>query len=296
VAGGQPGVFYYFSDAKSATDVGRPAYFHQRDDRDASVNKGLEQLAVRIDGVVADNPDPAALAANADPGSRAPRLPRIDIDALPAGTSLNVRAVKAQTGAGVPMTLGVSIAALPQIALAQPLVAFGKPATARVTASDPDEQYQLALPGGDAIGAALPGTKADLQFDTPPVSADTAFELRITRAGDKGVPLERVMNLQVAVMPDAGRPVVAPADLIVSGSKATIVVQGSQTGVAYQLSVKGTAVGEKRAGTGADLALDTGPITADTLFDVIASRLTDPPASLPLTAQATVKLTPAPPV
>ena len=54
-----------------------------------------------------------------------------------------------------------------------------------------------------------------------------------------------------------------------------------------------TAVGSPLPGTGAELALPSGPISADTTFSVAAARADNAQIAAVLKAQASVKLTPA---
>ncbi len=94
VLGGQPGVFYHFRTAPDGDDLGLPGYFHQRDAVDPARNKGVDQLQVEVDFVIA----PPLLQAHPNLAETPPEPPTLDIDALPTDTSLFIRAVKAQTG------------------------------------------------------------------------------------------------------------------------------------------------------------------------------------------------------
>ena len=88
VSGGQPGVLYYFRRTSQGEELGLPAYFHQKDGtdtQDAQIDKGVGQIAIGVDFVV----------ARADSPGLAPVL---DIDNLKPGNVFYVRAVKAQTG------------------------------------------------------------------------------------------------------------------------------------------------------------------------------------------------------
>jgi hypothetical protein len=90
---GQAGVYYELRLAAADPAIERPVYFHQRDDVDATLNKGVDQLRIEVDFAVAR--DPAAA-----PGNRAqvaPPWPALDTELAP-GTTLYVRARKAMTG------------------------------------------------------------------------------------------------------------------------------------------------------------------------------------------------------
>ncbi|XXX71792.1 hypothetical protein WMF30_29515 [Sorangium sp. So ce134] len=110
VSGGQPGVFYHFYPSNEAGELGLPAYFHRRDERDPSMNKGIAAtepeasdkvprrgLRVEMDLVITrDPPAPAAL----DPAHARPLDPLVDIAPLPLGGAVDVMAIKARTGIG----------------------------------------------------------------------------------------------------------------------------------------------------------------------------------------------------
>ena len=289
---GQPGVFYLPSLASGGDPIALPAYFHQRDDLDASLNKGIGQLGVQIDFVVANDPPAGTPADGLGPEARVPPSPWLDIQALKSDSTLAVRAVKAQTGADAPMRLQAQFAAVAAASLAHALVDFGTPATVVVALSDPADLYTLAL-GGATVAPPVAGNKGPLNLVTPPLTADAVVELCAIRATDPGLPVERFVAFPLSVRPDIARPVLAPAAPVSVGDSVTVVVQGSQVGVAYQLSLGGVAVGAAVAGNGADIGLATGPIKANTVFAVQASRLAAPSATVSLSAQAAVVVTPA---
>jgi hypothetical protein len=95
--GGQPGVFYHLR--LDGMEIGLPAYFHQLDELDANdpnQNRGLGQLRLETDFVVAQSPH----TPPTDPAHEPPLDPLVeiaDVDALPPGTTLSVMAVKART-------------------------------------------------------------------------------------------------------------------------------------------------------------------------------------------------------
>jgi hypothetical protein len=105
---GQPGVFYYFTPAGGA-ELPVAAYFHKRDSGDTSQNKGVDQLALGIDLVVAADGEPVAT----DPAFAVPVGPLIDVVAVAVGDHLSVRAVKAQTALEAKMTHDAVVEAPP---------------------------------------------------------------------------------------------------------------------------------------------------------------------------------------
>ncbi len=98
VSGGEPGVFYFFRLQESSAVLGLPAYFHKRDDHDASAlrNRGLGQAWLETDLVVAR--DASTTTSTTDVGQQPPGDPCVDIQPLPTGGQVFVMAQKARTG------------------------------------------------------------------------------------------------------------------------------------------------------------------------------------------------------
>jgi hypothetical protein len=93
VCDGQAGVYYELRLADADTAIDRPAYFHQRDDVDAELNKGVGQLRIEVDLAIARDAE-----GQPDLRSRtAPPSPMLDAELAP-GTVLHVLARKAMTG------------------------------------------------------------------------------------------------------------------------------------------------------------------------------------------------------
>jgi hypothetical protein len=274
VSGGEPGVFYFFSSA--GKELERAAYFHKRIEND-TLNKGIGQFAVGIDFAIAADPQDAA----ADRAATPPRLPQIDIAPLAAGSSLTVRAVKAQTGVDVPMTREAQIPAPPAIRADPAIVDYG--AVAKIAADGDAKGYEFTLDGAPV----------KLPAQSEPLTADAVFELVVTQPAAKSMPVEGVLRLAVRVRPNAALAVTAKPDTVSKGGAAEIVVGASQPGVNYRLMAGSAPVGEALAGTGADLALPSGPIAADTTFSVTATRADNAQLAAVLQQQVTVKLAPA---
>jgi hypothetical protein len=205
VSNGQPGVFYYFRQAPSGKEFPRAAYFHKRDDQDERQNKGIEQLAVDVDFVVATDPDQQGVPGRLDLARTFPVPPVLAIKPLATGSSLRGRAMKAQTRVDVPMAQTASIPAIPVIRVAEPVVDYGAPATIVIAASRSDEQYQVTLRGAP-VTLPVAGTDADLSVTTKPLTADTVFEVVVTRPRDSSMRVERVNEVRVAVRPGSTPP------------------------------------------------------------------------------------------
>ena len=198
VSNGQPGVFYFLRPAAAGAEFPLPAYFHKRDDQDGTANKGVGQLGVTIDLVVAG--ERVGKPERADPARLFPPDPVLKIPSLAAGSRLLVRAMKAQTGVDTEMTQATEIAAVPDIRAQQPVVNDRGVATIVIAASRPEDQYQLTLKGA-ALRPAAAGTGGTLSFTSDPLTSDTTFEVVITRTADKGMRVERVVQVPVKVRP-----------------------------------------------------------------------------------------------
>ena len=107
---GQPGVFYYFRREPEGTELGLPVYFHKKDDTNPAMNKGIDQLRIGVDFVVAPTLPADQAQASVSLAEVPPAAPILETGALPVGTVCSVRAVKAQTGVEVelaqPILLG----------------------------------------------------------------------------------------------------------------------------------------------------------------------------------------------
>jgi hypothetical protein len=288
VAGGQPGVFYHFRPSPAGDELPLPAYFHQRNEGDGTQNKGVDQLGVEIDLVLAADPEPP-LAAGADLARAFPRLPLLDITPLPAGTSLACRAVKAQTKVEVAMAQLAQLAAVPAIRAEQAVIDYGSSAKIVIPDSQPDDQYQVTL-AGTAVEPALTGNHGELVISSEPLNADAAFEVVVFSVVEQGIRVERVVAVEVLVRPNTALPVSATADTVALNAGSQIVVEQSQRGVDYQLLSGQAAIGPPLPGNGASIVLPTGPIAVDTTFSVAAARADRPEIAVVLAAQATVTL------
>jgi hypothetical protein len=292
VSGGQPGVFYFFRPAPSGAEFPLAPYFHKLDDLDGRQNKGVGQLGLEIDFAIAANPDVLPDGA-VDLARLRPRTPLLDITPVEVGSSLAVRAVKAQTNVDVPMAKQARVTAGPAVHAAPDVVDLGASAQVVIAASTSEDQYELTV-GGTVVQPATAGTGADLALDTGPLRADTAFEVTVTSSGNQTLRVTRVLGVSVRVRPDATLPVAPTVTILAAGASADVIVERTQVGVSYQLMNGDAVVGALMPGTGRSLALPTGPITADTTFSVVAERADDPRIRSVLATRALVKFAPAP--
>lgn len=286
VSGGQPGVYYQFRPLPDGTVLAEPAYVHQRDAADADQNKGIGLLAVEIDFSLIGPPD-GPVAQTADAARLPPPLPRLTLTPLPAGSRLAIRAVKAQTGVATALAQDALIADMAAARAEPPVIDCGAPARILVPAADPLDRYQLWL-DGQAVEAAAAQAGADLVLTAGPLRADVRFVLVARRGDDGGLQVERALTVAVQVRPDAGLALTAAAVSVAAGSGTELLLPASQRGVDYQLLADGRPAGKPVAGQGGEIRLPTGPLTADTLFGVVATRSDRPALTVPLLAQVRV--------
>ena len=100
-----------------------------------------------------------------------------------------------------------------------PAVAKGSIGKILIVASREGETYQLARDGKD-LGPPLAGNGQDLAFETDPIVADTAFEVRVGRTEDPGIPVLQSVPVSVLTLPDATLEVSASAAEVDRGGTA----------------------------------------------------------------------------
>lgn len=184
VEGGEPGVFYEFRRGGEDQPIARPAYFHQRDDENDHLNKGIEQIRLGVDFVVSRD---GAIAA-----------PLLDIPPLPEGTVLHVLARRAMSGLQASLDRVAVIAAVPAVSAEPAAVSEGSAAGIVIEASRTDERYQLVR-GGKQI-ADVRGNGGRLVLSTGPLDATMVFTVVMTRLDEASLAVERSVEIKVDIM------------------------------------------------------------------------------------------------
>lgn len=193
LAEGQPGVFYELYAGDPSAPVGLEGYFHQRDDQDAHVNKGVGQLRVEVDFAL-------ARGSGSGEGERAAAPPPlVEIEALPLGTELRVVARKAMSGLEAEFVDSITIAPVPAIRVAPEIVAAGASARIVIEASVPGERYRL-LRRDEIVGEAE-GTGDTLELGTGPLAETVMFQLSVERGDAASIVVSRRLELTVEVQP-----------------------------------------------------------------------------------------------
>ena len=191
---GQPGVFYTLQIDDGVEPLGRPAYFHGFDDDDARLNRGVGQVVVGVDSVVAAPPSQPVT----ERPIAAPEPARIEIAPIQAGTVVRVQARKALNGLTANLVRRATFHDVPALAAVPARVSVGQSAIIRVSASRPDEEYQL-LRNGQGLGVPVVGTGAALRLPTGPIDAETVFTVAITRTGGDELIVERRADVRIAL-------------------------------------------------------------------------------------------------
>jgi hypothetical protein len=282
VLGGQPGVAYHFRPPDAGRAPVWPAYVHQRDERDPVLNKGLGQLALGIDFVVAtdldNDPAAAALSPGADPvdplalDRRPPAAPLLDMPPLPADTLLTVRAVKVHTGIDQVLRQAARLPSMPVLRVEPEWPAPGQRAQVRVAASEAGTSYQLWAQGRP-LADPQPGTGGPLLLATGILTEDSQLWLRSLREpGDGVLPMQREQGIDLPLLPRTDGLLAARRSPVAAGEATVIQLDRSQPGVVYQLQVGGRPSGDPVAGDGSAIEWPTGPIQAEARFGVMARR------------------------
>ena len=279
VDGGQAGVYYTPRIASAGTPMTPPAYVHQVDPTGVSPWKGIGQLKLEVDLAVTRTGQP-------------PQPPMLTTGSRPVGTALAIQAMRAQSRIAIDMKATAVIAPVTNVALQAALVDYGASAQVTVPASSVTDRFALfrELPDGDQPdGAPTDGNGATLILTSGALTSDTTLVLSATSAA--AIPVRRRVRLPVAVRPNPKLNFQTRDPVIASGASTQILLDASEQNVSYQLMSGGKAIGMALPGTGAQIPLPTGPLTATTTFSIVANRSPPPAASVTLagTAMVTVK-------
>lgn len=185
---GQAGVFYLLVAAEPIGEL----YLHQHNPGDAAINKGIGELALTVDLVV-------AAGTPVKPTSQAPPpVPRIDVDELALPVEIAVKARRAMTGLLADVGT-VKIARLPKIEIEPAAVATGGSATIVVAKPVDGERYVIRV-DDRPIGEPVVGAGAPLSLDTGPLAPGNRVELWMS-ADDQAaaIQIERFTPIAVAI-------------------------------------------------------------------------------------------------
>ncbi len=161
----------------------------------------------------------------------------------------------------------------------------------QVVASESGVNYQLRNDLDDApVGSPVVGNGGTINLPTGNLSVNTTFNV-VASNGTCSIELTDTETITISPSPLITLAVTASSALICSGASSNIVVTASEVGVSYQLrnNIGNVLVGSAVTGTGGNILLPTGNLTANTTFNVLATVGT---CSVQLTATATVTIRP----
>lgn len=204
VFNGQPGVFYYFQRDLDQTNLGLPAYFYKSDKKSQGLYRGVGQLRIEVDFVVArSHPFSVSVGGIAQ---LPPETPQLETGLLDTDTTLSVTAVKALTGVATPLKDKAQIRSGPDVSLVAGSIPAGTKAQIQIKGSRKNENYRLQtddISHGDFIS----GTGKDLTLETMPLQQDNTVQLLIQQT-DSSIIVERMFSFTVTVTPaNTGGPV-----------------------------------------------------------------------------------------
>lgn len=270
--GGQPGVLYFLRPQPDGPDLGLPAYVHKRDEDALPRFKGVGQMRLGADLVIAD-----------EGGGEAP--PFTLTAPLPIGAQIYVLAVKAQSQLSAPLTRSARILPVPEIRPVQIGVDTGHTAKILVHPAAASERYQLTLAGAPQ-GDAGDGGDADLILTSAPVTQDVIFAVDVGPRNDPGIPVHRRIPVSVPLRPRAALTVnlldgdpQAPdgVRLVDHAAGVRVAIDTSEPGIIYRL-IGDDGHGERTlsasdlVGTGATITLQIDHAVEDVDVRVRAIR------------------------
>jgi gliding motility-associated-like protein len=203
----------------------------------------------------------------------------ISTGALTATTTFNVLATSGGACGSVELTTLVTvdvagtIDATLDVQVATTPICEGSSTDIRVVAAETGITYQLRNNADNSlIGASQVGAGADLLFATGALAASTTFNIIASNA-TCSIQLTELATVNVDIAPDASINVTAAPSPLCTGGTATITIEDSESGVTYQVrnDFDDSNVGGAVVGTGNDITISTGALTATTTFNVLAT-------------------------
>ena len=137
----------------------------------------------------------------------------------------------------------------------------------------PTPRLRLSLAGDAALAGAAP------------LAADAVLAVSARRAMT-GLDAALAHSVQLRALP----PVRVEPARVAPGASAQVQVASSALGDLHQLQIQGRALADPAPGTGAGLQLDTGPVLADSVFELVIS-LAQPGTGLPLQRRLALAVT-----
>jgi hypothetical protein len=163
--------------------IALPAYFHQQDDVDAQIAKGINQLRVEVDMAVARDTHES---------------PLLEALPVPLGSELQVLARKAMSGVTATLARTASLLAAPPSSFVPDKPSAADEVKLVIATSVVGERYGLWR-GAEQLGQRE-GNGAALEFELGVLGKTTSFVLALERSDEQHLPLERRITLTIEVV------------------------------------------------------------------------------------------------
>ncbi|MFM7857582.1 MAG: hypothetical protein ACKO96_38075, partial [Flammeovirgaceae bacterium] len=218
---------------------------------------------------------------------------------LSSTTTFNVLAYHAaslscapvQLTATATVTVGGTINAGLAVAPLAASVCSGSGTSVRITSAEAGVTYQLRDNATNTnVGASVVSTGGNLDLPTGNLTATTTFNV-LASSATCSVVLTNLATVTVTTTPNATLAVAGPTSPICPNTSTTITLANSESGVNYQLRSGATNIGVSQNGNGGTLTFTTGPVSAVSTFNILATVVGCSPVQL--TATATVTLLPS---
>jgi hypothetical protein len=180
----------------------------------------------------------------------------------------------------VSVTVTGTIDASLSVTAANSTICTGSSTTIEVGSPEAGVNYTLRNDADNSIVAG-PLTGISVIFNTGSLTANTTFNV-LAENGTCSVELTNTVTVQVEDNPLATLDLSASINPVCSGNTSAVLVSNSESGVSYQLRLEPSdvLVGTPVVGTGGTISLPTGVLTADTDFNVLATRGSCSPVEL----------------
>ncbi|WP_276372452.1 gliding motility-associated C-terminal domain-containing protein, partial [Chryseolinea sp. H1M3-3] len=173
-------------------------------------------------------------------------------------------------------------------------ICVGGSSDVTVALSETGVSYQLRNDADDSnVGVAVLGNGGTINLPTGVLNATTVFNILATSGICPAVELTALATVNVSGTIDASLGVTAAASPICSGTGTNIQIANSENGISYQLrnNADNSPIGLPVVGTGGNIDLPTGNLSATTTFNILAGNGT---CSIQLTDTETVAVDVAP--
>ncbi|MEM8565668.1 MAG: hypothetical protein AAGF85_04365, partial [Bacteroidota bacterium] len=133
--------------------------------------------------------------------------------------------------------------------------------------------YQLRNDADDSpIGTPVLGDGNTISLSTGNLTASTTFNVLVTNGVCPPIQLTQLATVSVDPEPDLNLAVLANPTSVCEGDFSIVSVQNSEVGVIYELRNGTTVIGAPQGGNTGQLDFNTGTLSANTTFNILATR------------------------